>query len=366
MLQRKLPHVFSAARGPTLSRGSVFLALCMVTMCTASCALRSLVHQGTEIRYEEDRLVCAAMTRGTPVMLSLDIARALNEDAVFFRKVHWGYEAWLFHKNVERCFYSKRVRAEKDTKKIPNPDKKTIAAWTEKDELVFGVGEEGREVLVVTEPIYAERSRRLGGASVDYTLVPVKLYFGKKVVQGSAFFQHVSYRGRVRRYAGPARVAFAKSGTSCFLWDPSGGFWYIEQLAGEGDEKARSAFATTQDRRGQWDETTEAEIVPASRGDGSGGGEGSAWHVRVPGWDMEADLAPVRLDTAASGSSAGIDPSGAEGYEGPGALETFCEGLPAYPSPSRSRVRHVQGTLRIGKETKTVRGLLQSCCAPVQ
>lgn len=366
MLHRTLLDVFPAAREPTFSRGSILLAIWLMAVFTSSCALKSLVHQGTDIRYEEDRLVCTAMTQGAPVMLSLGISRALNEDAVLFRKAHWGYEAWLFYKNVERCFYSKRVRAEKDSKKIPNPDKKTIAAWTDKDELVFGMGEEGREVLVVTEPIYADRSRRIGSALVDYTLVPVKLYFGKRLVEGSAFFQHVSHKGRVRRYIGPERVAFVKSGTACFLWDPSGGFWYIEQLVGEDDAGARSAFATTQDRRGQWDETTEAEIVPVSRGDGSGGGERSAWHVSVPGWGLEADVASARLDRTAPGSSSGADGSGGGGYDGSGSLESLCEGLRAYPSPSRSRFRQVEGTLRIGRETRTVRGLVQSCCDSVQ
>ncbi len=237
-------------RHPAIARPVILAAAGLIVVCMTSCGITSLVKPGTTIEYEEDRLLCMAMVQGSPLMVYVEIPREKKVDALVFRKVRWGYEAWLVQNDRAKCFYATRLRAKKDTRIIPSPDKHTIAAWTDKDQLVFGIGKYNQELLVVTDPIYADRNRRRGATSVEYTLVPTTLYFGKKVVSGSAFYQHRSFKGTVRDHGRSKAVASLTDGISCYLWDASGRIWYVEHLVGPNGDQG--TFAVMQDQRGQW------------------------------------------------------------------------------------------------------------------
>jgi len=327
-----------------------------MSLVTASCALKSIFHAGTDIEFHEDRLLCASITQGSPLFVYLDIPRGRNEDALLFGHTRWEYEAWLLYKNLGKCFYVKKEGEGKDPKKIIPLDKEVVSVRTEKDQLVFGVDWDAHDILVETDPIYADRTQKVEGAQIEYTVLPVKVHVGKKTIPGSAFYQHVAYVGEIRHPSSPSRLDFLRCGTSCYLWDRAGNFWFIEHLV---SENVNSTFAVTQDPRGEWQETYEVNVTSPEIEQTAGGSHDTkiSLMVDIPAWRMEAHLTSLRTGDALPESAGSPDQK-----EQSDSLEKMLEGFPDHPSLSETRLYQVEGSVQMENENRTVYGIVQFCC----
>ena len=328
--------------------GVVSLSVC--------CGLKVPFQGVTEVEYHEDRLVFSSVTEGSPLCVYLEVPRGLDKDVLLFQKTDWEYEGWLFYQNLWKCFYVSEKSEGKAPKNLVYPDKKVMAVWTEKDQLVFGGSVGEQEALIVTDPVYADRNRKLDGADINYTVVPVTLYLGKKMISGTGFYQHVAFAGKIRAPSSPTRIDFLKQGTFCYLWDRMGNFWYIECVhAAEG----WTTFAATQDQRGGWREAYEVRLPPSGEGPFRAEAQDvkASWTVGIPGWRAEVTLSRITPEESVTGDGPVIEQGGENG-----SIRASLGRFADYRPLSGARWYMVKGALQTENEKRTVYGIVQSCC----
>ena len=161
---------------------------------------------------------------------------------------------------------------------------------TDKDEFLYYVPTETGKILLLTDPLFADRVRSGQDEEIRYGRMPAKLFCNNRTVEGTLFYQRWAWIDPPQQKRKGPFAGLEPGGRLFAVWGPGGEFLYVEK--GGSGQGGKAQFAVMQDRRGRWQETyqirwTEPECAfspsPCP-------GESREFRLSIPAWDVEGSL----------------------------------------------------------------------------
>ena len=125
---------------------------------------------------------------------------------------------------------------------------------TDKDEFLYYVPTETGKILLLTDPLFADRVRSGQDEEIRYGRMPAKIFCNNRTVEGTLFYQRWAWIDAPQRKGkGPFFRPWTRRHSFCRV-GPGGEFLYLEKGGGS-EQGGKAQFAVMQDRRGRWQET---------------------------------------------------------------------------------------------------------------
>jgi hypothetical protein len=309
-----------ARRG--VARG-LFLWVFLFLLC--ACSKKESIREEPPRAAVAEALVFLSTVQGNPVCMVVDVNKRRSSSLLTAPRTKWRMDAWLISPGVSTYLGTQKGKAKKGALAPVFSAKGRLVFTTDKDEFLYYVPTEAGKILLVSDPLFADRVRSGKDEEIRYGRMPARLICNNRTVEGNLFYERWAWidpppPGRKGPFAG-----LQPGGSLFVLWGPGGEFLCLEKGEG-GDQGGEGQFAVMQDRRGRWQETyqirwkePECAFSPSPCPGESGG-----FSLSIPAWDVKGSL--ERLQQVVIPTK----PSGEEGATPEGG-ETFWSALQAIP-----------------------------------
>jgi hypothetical protein len=296
--------------------------------------------------------------QGNPLCMVVDIDKRRTKKLFRAPKTKWRLHAWMASPGVTTHLCRKKDKAKKGTMAPVYWTNDRLLFTTDKDEFVFYDPHETGKLLLMSDPIFADRVRSGQGEEIRYGRMPAKLFWNNRTVVGNLFYERWAWTEPLPRKRKGPLLGLAPGNRIYAVWGPDGEFLYLEKEEEIG-RAGGARFAVMQDRRGRWKETYQVRwSEPACAFSASPcTGEAETFRLDIPAWNIDGTLEKVTQVQVQADAPEEADPNLADSASSQTAFWTSLHGVePAKKSPPLD-VCLLRGTIRVEKNTKAVYGI---------
>ncbi len=284
------------------------LFLLMVPVLLCACSKKQIIREDPPRAAVVEALVFLSAVQGNPVCMVIDISKRRSSRLFSSPRTKWRMNGWLLSPGLATYLGIQKGKSKQGALAPVSSTKDELLFTTDKDEFLYYVPTEAGKILLLTDPLFADRVRSGQDEEIRYGRMPAKLFCNNRTVEGTLFYQRWAWIDPPQQKKRKGPFAGLEPGGRLFaVWGPGGEFLYVEMGGGSGQAK----FAVMQDRRGRWQETyqirwTEPECAfspsPCP-------GESQEFGLSIPAWDVEGTLQKleqVLIPTVATGAEGAI------------------------------------------------------------
>lgn len=306
-----------AARG-------LFLLLVLLLLC--ACSKKQIIRDDPPRAAVVEVLIFLSAVQGNPVCMVIDINKHRSSRLFSSPKTKWRMNGWLLSPGLATYLGLQKGKSKQGALAPVSSTKDELLFTTDKDEFLYYVPTETGKILLLTDPLFADRVRSGQDEEIRYGRMPAKLFCNNRTIEGTLFYQRWAWIDPPQQKRKGPFTGLEPGGRLFAVWGPGGEFLYVEK-GGERGQGGNARFAVMQDRRGRWQETyqirwTEPECAfspsPCP-------GESREFRLSIPAWDVEGSL--EKLEQV-------LVPIGGTGEEGATSGEAPLEGVPSEDVPS--------------------------------
>jgi hypothetical protein len=335
-----------------------WLLLASIPFLLFGCSGKKAIREEPSKALLGESLLFLAAVQGNPLCVVVDIDKRRDSRVLTSPETKWRVDAWLVFPGTSKYLCTKKGKSNRGTSAPLYWTNDNLLFTTDKDEFVLYVPHETGEILLLTDPIFADRVRSGQEEEIRYGRMPGELYWNNRRIEGNLFYENRAWpEPPATRREGPL-VGLEPGSRQFVLWAPDGELLYLEK-EGEIGQEEEARFAAMQDRRGRWQETYKVEwIEPGCAFSGSPcSGEDQRFRLEIPMWEVEGYLemvTEVLVPTEANGQEGLPLPESATSQLG---FWTALQGIPQAKESSSVAFCLLKGRLRLGKDTRAVYGL---------
>jgi hypothetical protein len=267
------------------------LLLLMVLFLLCACSKKQIIREDPPRYTVLETLVFLSAVQGNPVCMAIDINKQRSNSLFSSPKTKWRMNGWILSPGLATYLGLQKGKSKQGALAPVSSTKDELLFTTDKDEFLYYVPTEAGKILLLTDPLFADRVRSGQDEEIRYGRMPAKLFCNNRTVEGTLFYQRWAWIDPPQRKRKGSFGGLEPGGRLFALWGPGGEFLYLEK-GGDGGQAGKARFAVMQDRRGRWQETrqirwTEPEcaFVP-----GPCPGESREFRLSIPAWDVEGSL----------------------------------------------------------------------------
>lgn len=344
--------------------------LWVIPILLCACSKKQIVREEPPRAAVAEMFLFLSAVQGNPLCTVFDMEK--HRSSRLFSsapKTGWRARSWLVSPGLATYLGSQKGKAKQGAMAPVTSIEKSLFFTTDKEEFLYYTPTEAGKILLLTDPLFADRVRGAQEEEIRYGRMPARLVCNNRTIQGSLFYQRWAWLDPPERGRRGPFFGLQPGGSVFVLWGPGGEFLYLER-GGEGGEVL---FAVMQDRRGRWQETyqvrwSEPECAFSSAPCPEGSGQ---FRVGIPAWEVDGTLA--RLDRiaippkAAAEDGAAAEEEGEALEGGSAAQETFWTlvgGIPQAKGDSPVDFCLLKGSLWVDKDQRAVYGLGLRAKAP--
>lgn len=340
------------------NRGGGWFLLWVFPILLIACGGKETIREEPPRAASAESLVFLSAVQGNPLCLLVDIHQRRAASLFGSPKAKWQIYAWLVYPGASTQLCTKKGKTKKGTMAPVSWTNDKLLFTTDKEEFVFYDPLKPDKLLLLTDPIFADRVRSGEEEEIRYGRMPAKLFWNNRTIEGNLFYERrIWTEPPPHKRRGP--LVGLEPGDRIFaVWGPDGEFLYLEQGgAGEGEETAR--FAVMQDRRGRWQETyqarwTEPECAFTST---PCAGESESFRLSIPAWEVDGTLEKV-TEVLAQTDEPRPEPSPpADGLPPEGTFWTSLEGLPQAKHVAPVDFCLLRGNLQVQTNARAAYGI---------
>ncbi len=278
-------------------RAKSWLILWVIPFLLCACSKKQTIREDPPREAVVEALVFLSAVQGNPVCMVVDINKRRSSGLFTSPKTKWRSNAWLISPGHSTYLGSKKGTAKQGTlAPVSSTKKDGLLFTTDKDEFLYYLPKEAAKILLLSEPLFADRVRSGQDEEIRYGRMPAKLICNNRTVEGNLFYERWSWIDAPPQGRKGALAGLEPGGRIFAVWGPGGEFLYLEKKGG--GQEGRAQFAVMQDRRGRWQETyqirwTEPECAFSASPCPEASEEG--FRLLIPAWDVEGSL--QRLDS---------------------------------------------------------------------
>jgi hypothetical protein len=273
-------------------------------------------------------------------------------------RTKWQLHAWLASPGVTTYLCKKKGKSKKGTTDPVFWANDKLLFTTDKDEFVFYDPLEAGKLLLMSDPIFADRVRSGQEEEIRYGRMPTKLFWNNRTVEGNLFYQRWAWTDRLPKKRKGPLVGLPKGNRMYALWGPDGEFLYLEKEGAVGSEEG-ARFAVMQDRRGRWQETYKLEWSEPECAFSSSPcvGESEQFRLTIPAWSIDGTLVKVTQVQVQTDVPEQEDPSLVEAASSQVAFWASLHGIEPEKKGPPLDVCLLKGTIRVERSTRAIYGI---------
>ncbi len=343
---------------PRPSKSILFLIL-VLPFFFAACLGKTGNGKELQAREHGEHLFFFSALQGNPLCMFFSAKQKGDPELTGPVPTSWQADAWVVGPGTSRHLFSKKRREKRDLGTPLYWTDDELWFNTDKDKFVFYHPLESGEILLLSEPIFADRVLKSGEKEVYYGLMSSALFLGGQKIEGRIFYERSDSITASKDVPFSSLTGLGPGGRSYLLWVPGGQFFYIEKKS-RPEYGDRSCVALMQDRRGRWEETYHVKIdepdCVASGTSCSENVEPLAFNISL--WDVIVNLEVVPEVPAAREVQEVTDKK-PETVSSPGTAGVW-DALSTIPDKAEKAPMQffvLRGTLQNQRETKAVYGL---------
>jgi hypothetical protein len=344
------------------SRGSVErwrrFFLWVVPLLLVACSGKKAIREEPQRAASAESLLFLASIQGNPLCMVVDIHQRRSARLFAPPGAKWQMNAWLISPGTSTYLCTKKGKTKKGTTAPLIWTNEKLLFTTDKEEFVFYVPVESGKILLMTDPVFADRVRSGQDEEIRYGRMPAKLFWNNQTVAGDLFYERRAWTERPAHDRKGPLIGLEPGDRVFALWGPDGEFLYVEKT-GEIGRQGNARFAVMQDRRGRWQEAAQIEWREPECAFSSSPCTGASEKFRlgIPAWDIEGTLERVTEVLVATEAKEEDNSSPAEG---PSSQTAFWASLRAIPqAKERTAVDFclLRGSIRMEKSLRAVYGI---------
>ncbi len=340
------------------NRGSAWFLLWAVPLLLVACGGKKAIREEPPRAASAESLIFLSAVQGNPLCLVVDINHRRSGSLFRSPRTKWQLYSWLVSPGSSTQLFTKKGKSKKGTMAPVFWTNDKLLFTTDKEQFVLYDPLETDKLLLVTDPIFADRVRSGEEEEIRYGRMPAKLFWNNRTVEGNLFYERRAWtEPPPHKRRGPL-IGLEPGGRIYALWGPDGEFLYLEK-GGEKEGQEDARFAVMQDRRGRWQETYQVRWREPECAFSSSPCpvESEPFQLRIPAWEIHGTLEKV-TGVLAQTEEAGPEVSPSE--EGAPAQSTLWASLEALPqAKSNAPVDFclLRGSLQVNKSTRSVYGI---------
>ncbi len=335
------------------------------------CAGKRTAEGDSRVQGSDESYFFFSAVEGRPLCLAVSIQKTLLPRLLTTDKTRWRVGSWVAFPGGARCLTTKKGKMKQaPTAPVQWIDDQLLFT-SDKDRFVFyWPAGKNDELLLVTEPIFADRVRSGSGREIHYGRMSAEMHWDKRRIEGNLFYERRDLLGDSPHGAKRPPFGMEKGGRLFLIWVQDGECLYLEEGGGGGGEPIR--LALMQDRRGRWQETNDAEWETPGCVFGAGpcpSGE-AVFRFSVPLWSLQGALEVITGGVSGASEGAGEGEGEEEGLEEKGAApgtRSFWTSLEAAPEAKKCPPLSFcafKGMLEIEGDRRTAYGIGISTRSP--
>lgn len=342
-----------------ISTGSIRLFLLVLPFCLAACLGKTGTGKDQQTRIHGENIFFFSAVQGNPLCMFFSSNQKAKSELTGPVPTSWQADAWMVGPDISRHLCLKKGKDKRDpaTPLFWKDDE----LWfnTDKDKFVFYHPLESGEVLLLSEPIFADRVLKSGDNEIYYGLMSSALFVGGQKIEGRIFCERSQFISAAKDAPLPPVTGLGPGGRAYLFWVPGGQFFYVakKSLQEYGD---RSDVALMQDRRGRWEETYQVRIdEPACVNTLSPCSESAEpFLFEVSLWDVTVSLESVpEVPSAKKATELADNEAAANASPGIAGVWDTLSTIPDKAEAAPLEFFVLRGTLKTQRETKAVYGL---------
>jgi hypothetical protein len=265
--------------------------LLMVPVLFFSCSKKQIIREDPPRAAVVETLVFLSAVQGNPVCMVMDINKHRSSGLFSSAKTKWRMNGWLLSPGLATYLGIQKGKSKQGALAPVSSTEDELLFTTDKDEFLYYVPTKAGKILLLTDPLFADRVRSGQDEEIRYGRMPAKLFCNNRMVEGTLFYQRWAWIEPPQQKRKGPFAGLEPGGRLFALWGPGGEFLYVEKGGGS-EHGGKARFAVMQDRRGHWQETyqirwTEPECAfspsPCP-------GESQTFGLLIPAWDVEGSL----------------------------------------------------------------------------
>lgn len=349
------------------------LFLLMVLFLLCACSKKQTIRDDPPRAAVVEALVFLSAVQGNPVCMVIDVNKQRSSSLFSSPKTKWRMNGWLLSPGLATYLGTQKGKTKQGALAPVSSIKDELLFTTDKDEFLYYVPTEAGKILLLTDPLFADRVRSGQDEEIRYGRMPAKLFCNNRTVEGTLFYQRWAWIDPPQQKRKGPFAGLEPGGRLFAVWGPGGEFLYVEKGGGSG-QGGKAQFAVMQDRRGRWQETyqirwTEPECAFSAS---PCPGESQEFGLSIPAWDVEGSLQKleqVLISTEATGAedvtaegvtTEGVTTEGVTTEGGSLPQDTFWTSLGAIPqAKGRSSVEFclLKGNIWVEQNQRAVYGI---------
>ena len=271
-------------------RLGLFVAFALLV---TGCANRAVVKEGGGVTAVGERVLFLSTVQGNPLCLVLDVRRMLVSRLFRGPRTKGVANAWIVFPGGRKNLLSEKEKTKRNPEAPLNLMDDSLLFQSDQDEFVFYHRYGSDELLLVTKPVFADRTRESPAEEIAFGRMPAELWWKSRKIPGEIYYERRTAEQGEDILALPL-TGLQPGETVYALWAPDGEFLLIE-TSEAGSPGARKSLAVLQDHRGRWRETYDAhwhESACAFQTTGCDA-ESDPFILRLAGLDVEGTLTPL-------------------------------------------------------------------------
>jgi hypothetical protein len=334
------------------------LFLLMVPVLLCACSKKQTIREDPPRAAVVEALVFLSAVQGNPVCMVIDISKHRSSSLFSSQKTKWRMNGWLLSPGLATYLGSQKGKSKQGALAPVSSVKDELLFTTDKDEFLYYVPTEAGKILLLTDPLFADRVRSGQEEEIRYGRMPAKLFCNSRTLEGTLFFQRWAWIDPPQQKRKGPFAGLEPGGRLFALWGSGGEFLYVER-GGRSGHGGEAQFAVMQDRRGHWQETSQIRWTEPECAFSSSPcpGESQEFGLSIPAWAVEGSLA--KLEQVLISTEAPKE-EGATTQGGSLPQDTFWASLGAIPqAKGGSPVEFclLKGDIRVGQNQRAVYGV---------
>jgi hypothetical protein len=209
------------------------LFLLMVLFLLCACSKKQTIRDDPPRAAVVEALVFLSAVQGNPVCMVIDVNKQRSSSLFSSPKTKWRMNGWLLSPGLATYLGTQKGKTKQGALAPVSSTKDELLFTTDKDEFLYYVPTEAGKILLLTDPLFADRVRSGQDEEIRYGRMPAKLFCNNRTVEGTLFYQRWAWIDPPQQKRKGPFAGLEPGGRLFAVWGPGGEFLYVEKGGGE-------------------------------------------------------------------------------------------------------------------------------------
>ena len=197
-----------------------------------ACSGKQVIREDPPRAASSESLLFLSAVQGNPVCMVVDISKRRASSLLTSPSTRWQLNAWLVSPGTSTYLCTKSGKSKKGALAPLHWKNRQLLFTTAKDEFLFYFPSEAGELLLLTDPLFADRVRGGQEEEIRYGRMPARIAWNNRTVEGNLYYERRAWLDLPAHDRRGPFMGLEPGGKIFVVWGPDGEFLYVEKGGG--------------------------------------------------------------------------------------------------------------------------------------